>query len=211
MVDGGWWVVVGGWFALVDGALLWCTVPQAATLASYSTTGGLRRLLPVLCPAMGVPLDTTPSSPSATSSSAPSSPSLPWEMVAWVRALHGEELLLALCNLVSVEEGRSPVLRAPREANTTSDEPGGNHTAEVQVDKVAKSTKEDDLKKQNATEAQAAKPAKANENEKEKVVEKTVEKPEEAAEVAEDRAAATATLSNGGGVVASSGVQQQVI
>ena len=180
---------------------------QAPTLVSYTTTGGLRRLLPVLCPALGVPLDLTSSSSSPTASAPP----LPWEMLAWVRALHGEELLLALCNLVSVEQGRSEVLRPPREDNSTSTEIQANATQEVEVDKVVKTTKEEDLKKQNATESQPAKPVKAKENEKEKVVEKTVEKPEEAAEVAEDKAAASVTLSNGGGVVASSGVQQQVM
>ena len=73
---------------------------QRKALSSYSTTAGLWRLLPLLCPELGVPLN--PLLP-------PHPPSLPWTWLAFLRAAHGDDLMLALCNIHSIDQGLSPL------------------------------------------------------------------------------------------------------
>ena len=85
---------------------------QRKALSSYSSTAGLWRLLPLLCPELGVPLTPLP----------PLSPptSLPWTWLAFLRAAHGDDLMLALCNLHSIDQGLSPLrLNIEESSNTT--------------------------------------------------------------------------------------------
>ena len=72
---------------------------QRKVLSRYSSTARLWQILPLLCPELGVPLNPL----------LPPPPSLPWTWLAFLRAAHGDDLVLALCNLHSIDQGLSPV------------------------------------------------------------------------------------------------------
>ena len=83
---------------------------QRKALSSYSKTAGLWQILPLLCPELGVPI--TPLQPPP--------PSLPWTWLAFLRAAHGDDLMLALCNLHSIDQGLSPVRPNIEESSNTT-------------------------------------------------------------------------------------------
>ena len=83
---------------------------QKEVLHSYSTTAGLWRLLPLLCPGLGVPL--TPLLPPPSG--------LPWTWLAFLRAAHGDDLILALCNLHSIDQGLSPIRDGVEESSNAT-------------------------------------------------------------------------------------------
>jgi hypothetical protein len=105
---------------------------QDSTLRSYARSLGLHRALPLVCPGLGVPLH----------QEGPLPASLPWQWLQYVTKLHGEDFLLALCNMFSVDSCLSPLVRdqEAREvpANVTEAEKGaGNKTEEAAGDTLA--------------------------------------------------------------------------
>ena len=83
---------------------------QRKVLSSYSSTAGLWQILPLLCPELGVPLNPL----------LPPPPSLPWTWLAFLRAAHGDDLVLALCNHHSIDQGLSPVRSNIEESSNTT-------------------------------------------------------------------------------------------
>ena len=84
---------------------------QRAALTSYSRTAGLWRLLPLLCPELGVPLN-----PLLLTSAR-----LPWTWLSFLRAAHGEDLVVALCNMQSINQRLSTVRLHFEENNSTAE------------------------------------------------------------------------------------------
>lgn len=121
---------------------------QYQTVRQYTRIMGLQNLLPLLCSQYGVPLtqNTTLELVKDDQNSTCARNSLPWQFARFVRVVHGEDFLVALCNVVSMELGQSRLVEGGRvgeNLNITSTHKGGENktmtlvkTAEVLVQDV---------------------------------------------------------------------------
>jgi hypothetical protein len=137
--------------------------------SSYTATSrpaSLRTALPLLCPSLGVSLDV------GDTARRPQAPAPAWQWVNFLRAAHGEEFLLALCNLLSVEAGLSPLATAEAEVgeggnrsvtlNSTGAEVGGEAGPALVANITASEDKAGIIERENRTEAIPAAPSAAD-------------------------------------------------
>ena len=96
---------------------------QYTRVKEYSRIINLHRTLPLVCPEFGIELPSIDQEPRL-------SPSYPWEFLRFVRLYHGEDFLVAMCNLESMELGQS---RLVRWTTITSPLPGITNTTTAKV------------------------------------------------------------------------------
>ena len=77
---------------------------QYTRVKEYSRIINLHRTLPLVCPEFGIELASTDQQPRLP-------PSYPWQFLRFVRLYHGEDFLVAMCNLESMELGQSRLVR----------------------------------------------------------------------------------------------------
>ena len=126
---------------------------QYNTVRQYTRTMGLHNLLPLICAQYGVPIVQNISDQS--SSNICKNNPLPWHFAKFVRVVHGEDFLVALCNVVSMEVGQSRLVEGGRvgeKVNTNIVSKGGeNQTIVVDtvIENILSDEKVVDIKEEN--------------------------------------------------------------
>jgi hypothetical protein len=78
----------------------------------YTISMGLNNLLTLMCAQYGVPIAQNISGQSS-SNTCKNNP-LPWHFAKFVRVVQGEDFLVALCNVLSMEVGQSRLVEGGR-------------------------------------------------------------------------------------------------
>merc|ERR1719233_2381269 len=85
---------------------------QYNTVKQYTKIMKLDTLLPLVCIQYGVPIHKNNTNKDHTDVC--TAPVMPWQFLKFVRVVHGEDFLVALCNVVSMEMGESRMVEVGR-------------------------------------------------------------------------------------------------
>lgn len=103
---------------------------QYTRVKEYSRIINLHRALPFICPEFGIEFPRSERTEETASG-------YPWQFLSFVRLYHGEDFLVAMCNLESMEQGESRLVMwttATSSTNTTSTRAPADNKTQVSSD-----------------------------------------------------------------------------